>query len=119
MKTQLQEYLFSAYKNSKYRGGAWSTPHGNGKLSTLSGHYAPYDRGAYFPREILEILSISRFETNPPAESTERFIGRAKERRKNVEEVVTLAENCDCPVKLRVLYSLYFLRAVSSSLLLV
>lgn len=34
-----------------------------------------------------------------------------------VEEVVTFAENCDCPVKLRVLYSLYFLlRAVSSSL---
>lgn len=34
-----------------------------------------------------------------------------------MEEVVTLAENCDCPVKLRVLYSLYFLRTVSSSLL--
>lgn len=30
-----------------------------------------------------------------------------------MEEVVTLAENCDCPVKLRVLYSLYFLRTVS------
>ena len=29
-----------------------------------------------------------------------------------MEEVVTLAENCDCPVKLRVLYSLYFLPTV-------
>lgn len=86
-------------------------------------NYQPYlditrPRGAYFPPEVRKLEIPSRLEASKRASeqgSTERFIG--SERRKNVEEVVTLAENCDCPVKLRVLYSLYFLRTVSSSLL--
>lgn len=87
-------------------------------------NYQPYlditRRAAYFPREAREVRKLeilSRFETNRPSERARRKgLSEAregtKERRKNVEEVVTLAENCDCPVKLRVLYSLYFLPTV-------
>ena len=87
-------------------------------------NYQPYlditRRAAYFAREAREVRKLeilSRFETNRPSERARRkglseAREGAKERRKNVEEVVTLAENCDCPVKLRVLYSLYFLPTV-------
>lgn len=102
---QRREYLFSYTEETR----------GNGKLSTLSGHYAP-SRSIFSTRGPKTRDSLSAWSERASEQgSTERFIG--SERRKNVEEVVTLAENCDCPVKLRVLYSLYFLRTVSSSLL--
>ena len=83
-------------------------------------NYQPYlditRRAAYFAREAREVRKLeilSRFETNRPSERARRKgLSEAregtKERRKNVEEVVTLAENCDCPVKLRVLYFFFF-----------